>query len=176
MEGLYFFGTVPATPWLDLICLSFCSYRCVLEILLWWFFFLPCCQKVHEDAISFKHLLATFPEDCGAAASSDISPHLCFICLLHLANEHGLRIQGSTNLDDLSIHLPVSCQETGEYTYTSFCQLLDNSQFKWHYVLPNVKSDAWCSEWQLLDWQPGSLCTGPYCSLTCIIFFWPHSF
>ncbi|KAJ8442946.1 hypothetical protein Cgig2_019519 [Carnegiea gigantea] len=65
-------------------------------------------KKVQEDAISFKHLLATFPEDCGAAAPSDISPHLCFICLLHLANEHGLRIQGSANLDDLGIHLPVS--------------------------------------------------------------------
>ncbi|KAM1059431.1 hypothetical protein ACFX1X_024455 [Malus domestica] len=34
-----------------------------------------------------------------------ISPHPCFICLLHLANEHGLMILGSPNLDDLSIHV-----------------------------------------------------------------------
>ncbi|KNA14477.1 hypothetical protein SOVF_107220 [Spinacia oleracea] len=65
-----------------------------------------------EDAISFNQVLATFPDDCGAAAARDISPHLCFICLLHLANEHGLRIQGCTNMDDLSIHLPVSSQNT----------------------------------------------------------------
>ncbi|XP_021758985.1 condensin complex subunit 2-like isoform X1 [Chenopodium quinoa] len=62
----------------------------------------------HEEAISFNQVLATFPDDCGAAAARDISPHLCFICLLHLANEHGLRIEGCTNMDDLSIHLPVS--------------------------------------------------------------------
>ncbi|KMT12767.1 hypothetical protein BVRB_4g088610 [Beta vulgaris subsp. vulgaris] len=70
-------------------------------------------MKVDEDAISFKQLLATFPDDCGAAAADDISPHLCFICLLHLANEHGLKIQGCSNMDDLSIHLPTSSQDTG---------------------------------------------------------------
>lgn len=65
-------------------------------------------MKVQEDAISFKQVLSSFPDDCGAAAVHDISPHLCFICLLHLANEHGLTIQGCTDMDDLSIHLPVS--------------------------------------------------------------------
>ncbi|KMS98303.1 hypothetical protein BVRB_4g093710 [Beta vulgaris subsp. vulgaris] len=70
-------------------------------------------RKVDEDAISFKQLLATFPDDCGAAAAHDISPHLCVICLLHLANEHGLKIQGCSNMDDLSIHLPTSSQDTG---------------------------------------------------------------
>ncbi|XP_057529567.1 condensin complex subunit 2 isoform X1 [Amaranthus tricolor] len=72
-------------------------------------------MKAREDPVSFKQLLATFPEDCGAAAANDISPHLCFICLLHLANEHGLSIQGCTNMDDLSIHLPVTSQDAGEY-------------------------------------------------------------
>ncbi|XP_027064801.1 condensin complex subunit 2-like [Coffea arabica] len=64
-------------------------------------------QENSEDhKISFKQILATFPSDCRAASSvRDISPHLCFICLLHLANEHGLWIHGSANLDDLSIHL-----------------------------------------------------------------------
>lgn len=66
-------------------------------------------QSVQEQGgtISFKDALATFPDDCRAAASlKDISPHLCFICLLHLANEHGLSIEGQESLDDLSIHLP----------------------------------------------------------------------
>ncbi|KAB1215160.1 Condensin complex subunit 2 [Morella rubra] len=62
-----------------------------------------------KDEISFRHLLSTFPVDCQAAAPEDISPHLCFICLLHLANEHGLSIHDCSTLDDLSIHLP-SCQ------------------------------------------------------------------
>uniref|UniRef100_A0A5B7B666 Condensin complex subunit 2 n=1 Tax=Davidia involucrata TaxID=16924 RepID=A0A5B7B666_DAVIN len=59
-----------------------------------------------EETISFRHVLGSFPNDCRAAAAlEDISPHLCFICLLHLANEHGLSIRGCANLDDLSIHL-----------------------------------------------------------------------
>ncbi|XP_047940174.1 condensin complex subunit 2-like [Salvia hispanica] len=59
-----------------------------------------------EEPISFKQVLANFPDSCRAAASvNDISTHLCFICLLHLANEHELQILGSPTLDDLSIHL-----------------------------------------------------------------------
>ncbi|KAK7263497.1 hypothetical protein RJT34_31088 [Clitoria ternatea] len=60
-----------------------------------------------KDTVSFKSMLANFPSDCNAAATiSDISPHLCFICLLHLANEKGLSIQNCPNLDDLTICLP----------------------------------------------------------------------
>ncbi|KAH9622865.1 hypothetical protein KSS87_007868 [Heliosperma pusillum] len=69
--------------------------------------------NVGEEAISFKKVLANFPDDCAAAAPQDISPHLCFICLLHLANEHELRIQGCESMDELTIHIPASCQETG---------------------------------------------------------------
>lgn len=65
-------------------------------------------QKVCEDPISFRHLLSTFPAECQAAAPEDISPHLCFICLLHLANEHGLSIHDCPTLDDLRICLPSS--------------------------------------------------------------------
>ncbi|TMW94675.1 hypothetical protein EJD97_009948 [Solanum chilense] len=62
--------------------------------------------SVEEEGVSFKHILAAFPDECKASTSVDaISPHLCFICLLHLANEHGLRIQGCHSLDDLSIQL-----------------------------------------------------------------------
>ncbi|KAL5715371.1 hypothetical protein ACHQM5_017200 [Ranunculus cassubicifolius] len=58
--------------------------------------------------VSFKNALSNFPEECQAAALEDISPHLCFICLLHLANEHGLRIIGCANMDDLQIQIPSS--------------------------------------------------------------------
>ncbi|KAG2371585.1 Condensin complex subunit 2 Chromosome-associated protein [Vigna angularis] len=60
----------------------------------------------HREKVSFRHILTNFPSKCNAAATiSDISPHLCFICLLHLANEKGLSIQSCPNLDDLSICL-----------------------------------------------------------------------
>ncbi|GER53225.1 condensin complex subunit 2 [Striga asiatica] len=63
-------------------------------------------EEVPRGTVSFKQVLASFPNACRAAASiNDISPHLCFICLLHLANEHGLKILGCPSMDDLSIHL-----------------------------------------------------------------------
>ena len=43
---------------------------------------------------------------CRPAASPPHRPtavHLCFICVLHLANEHGLAIQGTPTLDHLAI-------------------------------------------------------------------------
>ncbi|KAL9441663.1 hypothetical protein AB3S75_020207 [Citrus x aurantiifolia] len=67
---------------------------------------------VCKDKVSFRHVLATFPTDCAAAVSKDISPHLCFICLLHLANEHGLMIRDCPSLDDLSIYLHSTQQNT----------------------------------------------------------------
>ncbi|WCJ37529.1 Condensin complex subunit 2 [Euphorbia peplus] len=61
-------------------------------------------SQEQEGAVSFKNMLSSFPNECSAAATvEDISPHLCFICLLHLANEHGLSIQGCASLDDLTI-------------------------------------------------------------------------
>ncbi|KAI4384956.1 hypothetical protein MLD38_003038 [Melastoma candidum] len=64
-------------------------------------------QKDPEEAISFKKILAGFPADCRAASTiGDISPHLSFICLLHLANEHGLVLRGCDDLDDVTVNLP----------------------------------------------------------------------
>ncbi|KAI3769654.1 hypothetical protein L6452_00763 [Arctium lappa] len=65
-------------------------------------------QETHAQetkTLSFKHILASFPTD-NKKTTDGISPHLCFICVLHLANEHGLSIHGCVNLDDLTIHLP----------------------------------------------------------------------
>lgn len=59
-----------------------------------------------EKGLSFQKILQHFPEDFPAAAPEDISVHLCFICLLHLANEHSLRIDGCSAMDDLNIFFP----------------------------------------------------------------------
>eukprot|EP00897_Mesotaenium_endlicherianum_P010334 jgi/Mesen1/9329/ME000061S08777 len=57
-----------------------------------------------EGGLSFKQLLASFPATCQAAPLEDISVHLCFICVLHLANEHDLAIKGCSSMDELRIH------------------------------------------------------------------------
>ncbi|CAL1354134.1 unnamed protein product [Linum trigynum] len=54
--------------------------------------------------ISFKQLLATCPL---GSPQNDISPQLCFICLLHLGNEVGLKILGCPSLDEVILHLPL---------------------------------------------------------------------
>ena len=60
-------------------------------------------------ARSFHALLETFPEDNLAGATEDISVHMAFICMLHLANEHGLKITDRPSLNDLDIsNLPVA--------------------------------------------------------------------
>lgn len=53
--------------------------------------------------VPFQNLLNVIPEDCAAAEREDISVQLCFICLLHLANEHNLRIVDCPTMDDLQI-------------------------------------------------------------------------
>ena len=55
------------------------------------------------DGLSFASLLQSVTPECGAGALEDVSVHMCFICLLHLANEHGLAIKGVTSLDELRI-------------------------------------------------------------------------
>ncbi|GAQ79827.1 Chromosome condensation complex Condensin subunit H [Klebsormidium nitens] len=56
-----------------------------------------------KDGVSFRGLLEHIPADCAAAELPDISVHLCFICVLHLANEHGLAIAGTETMDELVI-------------------------------------------------------------------------
>ena len=56
-------------------------------------------------SLSFQDAISRV--DTGTAAETgDVSVHLCFICLLHLANEHGLQILGTPQLDDMSVMLP----------------------------------------------------------------------
>ncbi|XP_058773650.1 condensin complex subunit 2-like [Vicia villosa] len=64
-------------------------------------------QQGEKEMVFFRDILANFPSECNAAANvSDITPHLCFICLLHLANEKELSIQSCPNLDELRIYMP----------------------------------------------------------------------
>lgn len=53
-------------------------------------------------SIEFQSVIGGVGES-GAGRLEDLSVHLCFICMLHLANEHGLAIHDSPGLDQLSI-------------------------------------------------------------------------
>jgi condensin complex subunit 2 len=48
-------------------------------------------------------------------ALADISTSFCFICLLHLANEKGLKIEGNRTLDELSIIRDVTVEGTDSF-------------------------------------------------------------
>ncbi|CAN6557807.1 unnamed protein product [Malus baccata var. baccata] len=82
--------------------------------------------KEFKDTISFKYVLATFPVNCRAAAAQDITPHLCFICLLHLANDRGLSIDDCPTLDDMNIHLPSRRISDGVDQPSSYLLVLDS--------------------------------------------------
>lgn len=56
-----------------------------------------------EAPIEFQDILATVPAMNGAGRLEDLSIHLCFICVLHLANEHGLVVAGVPGLDRLLV-------------------------------------------------------------------------
>lgn len=66
---------------------------------------------VDEDGrstCSFEKVLASLPPDCPAGAPEDISVHLCFICLLHLCNEHNLALSGRGDMAGVQVlHVPV---------------------------------------------------------------------
>lgn len=56
-----------------------------------------------------QDVLATVPADNPAGRLEDLSVHLCFICLLHLANEHGLALQAVPEMDRLLVtHVPTA--------------------------------------------------------------------
>ena len=63
-------------------------------------------QASSEQDVSFQDLIAHVPSFGAAGSVEDLSVHLCFICLLHLANEHGLAISGTESLDHLVVSHP----------------------------------------------------------------------
>ncbi|KAK6459358.1 condensin complex subunit 2/barren [Scheffersomyces xylosifermentans] len=52
---------------------------------------------------TFGNLVASVSNMYGAEQRKDLSTSFCFICILHLANEHGLSISANENHDDLEI-------------------------------------------------------------------------
>ena len=51
----------------------------------------------------FSDIISTLPKNNPAGRAADISVHLCFICMLHLANENDLTIKGDSSLSELRI-------------------------------------------------------------------------
>lgn len=54
-------------------------------------------------AIPFQDVIVAVPSDSAAGALEDVSVHMCFICLLHLANEKGLVVRAQEDLTTLTI-------------------------------------------------------------------------
>ena len=60
-------------------------------------------NKESEFVDSFSEIIATIPKDNPAGHPNDISVHLCFICMLHLANENNLTINDDPSMTELKI-------------------------------------------------------------------------
>ena len=67
----------------------------------------PIQEANNAQDVSFQDVIADVSTLSGAGRAEDLSVHLCFICLLHLANEHGLAVTGSESLDQLVVSHPV---------------------------------------------------------------------
>lgn len=53
--------------------------------------------------VPFQSVIQSVPRESAAGRVQDLSVHMCFICLLHLANENGLVIKGAPDLTTLNI-------------------------------------------------------------------------
>jgi condensin complex subunit 2 len=60
-------------------------------------------KRSKDGSVSFGELIEGISPDCGAGALDDISVHMAFICVLHLANENGLAISGSSDLQTMRV-------------------------------------------------------------------------
>lgn len=56
-----------------------------------------------QAVVPFQSVIERVPAVSAAGALPDVSVHMCFICMLHLANERGLVIKGREDLAGLSI-------------------------------------------------------------------------
>jgi condensin complex subunit 2 len=62
--------------------------------------------RAQRGAVRFQDIVQGLCSGDGGRVE-DISVHLCFICLLHLANEHELAVKSAPSLDELLIWRPV---------------------------------------------------------------------
>lgn len=67
-------------------------------------------KEIEEQIIvlSFKDIANEIVKMYPKEIMKDISTSFCFICLLHLANEHGLTIQNTGNFEDLQVEYNTS--------------------------------------------------------------------
>ncbi|XP_047060141.1 condensin complex subunit 2-like isoform X1 [Lolium rigidum] len=61
-----------------------------------------------EPSLCLTKVLHDLPCSNPDVTTTDISPHLYFICLLHLANEHSLKLCDRPSLDEIDIYVPTS--------------------------------------------------------------------
>jgi condensin complex subunit 2 len=61
-----------------------------------------------ESLLRLSQVLHDLPSSNPDTTAQEISPHLYFICLLHLANEHGLTLHDRPTLDEIDICIPTS--------------------------------------------------------------------
>lgn len=57
-------------------------------------------------SISFQQVISKIPELSAAGKRQELTMHLCFICLLHLANENGLAITNNGQMNALQVSMP----------------------------------------------------------------------
>uniref|UniRef100_A0ACD5VR97 Uncharacterized protein n=1 Tax=Avena sativa TaxID=4498 RepID=A0ACD5VR97_AVESA len=61
-----------------------------------------------EPSLYVTEVLHNLPCSNPDLPTTKISPHLYFICLLHLANEHSLKLCDRLSLDEIDIYVPAS--------------------------------------------------------------------
>ena len=61
-----------------------------------------------EAPVSFQKVVTNLAEKLPEETRSEVSFAYCFICLLHLANENGLAIEGNAEMDDLRVTQPTA--------------------------------------------------------------------
>ena len=60
--------------------------------------------NLESKSASFQDAMSAVAEQGAAAGDAqELSVQLCFVCLLHLANEHGLRVTAGDDLASLTV-------------------------------------------------------------------------
>ena len=59
-------------------------------------------QKLRSECLPVQEVIGEALVGASPELLRDLSVHVCFICLLHLANESSLRITGVPSLDKLT--------------------------------------------------------------------------
>lgn len=62
-------------------------------------------EQYKEGAASFSHIYHTLPNLLTKTMTENLTPSVAFYSILHLANEHRLRLYKSAKTDDANIFL-----------------------------------------------------------------------